>query len=433
MDRKVLYDFWFGERNDFYNSPKGRILLKSQFNPIKEKLYDWKDDNGYSLDIIFLLSGRERAKSFRVTADCLADAYYSNGEIGFAYVRRFAEENKDYMVEDYFTAHLKFVELMTDGKYNSIICNRTSIYLSNSEDESIKKLKVGRTFSINKQAAAKSRQFPNIYNLIFEEVLTDSRYTLDECRNVHNLISTICRGKEHKCRCWLIANTISRINPYVDYFSLDDFNRMKPGQKYYYKFYRDTFEILDDGTKQELYFNICVFYLEDETSEDTKEKSNHVKSIESNKWQEKHSYPHCNLSLCKRFIIDDIPPVVFSYKNGLFMGNIIKLPYEWVQSDFDIDLLDEMSENDFSQLKEKDYRHYVYIQRKTSDIKRGTRLYTNDKKQLLLDMASGLKQLYKIDKIYLILLDEHKVIFSDNLTGNEFTLVYDSLRITAFD
>lgn len=437
MEREQLYDYWFSEKNSFYADTKRKVLLKSQFNPIKENLYTWTDDKGYGIDICFLLSGRERAKSYRVTADAIADAFYSNGKKCFAYVRRFAEDVKDYLVEDYFTNHFNFIKLMSDGKYNCVICSRTKIYLSNNEDDTVKKLKIGRTFSINKQASAKSLQYPEIYNMIFEEVLTDTRYVIDECRNVHNLISTIGRGKEHEIKVWLVANTICRINPYVDYFALDDFNRMKAGEKRFYKFYRDKYEEDENGNTIELYYNICVYYLEDENA-DADDKTKSIKSIESNKWQEKSMYPHMNLRYARYYIDDRIPPIVFSYKNGLFIANLIYIPYEFVENNFDTEYIKDFeNENNYTEKEiengSHDERAYIYIQRKTMPIKKGTRIITNDKHLLLLDNSSGLDIKYKLDLLYLPLIEQQKIIYADNLTANEFSVVYDGLQSAKFD
>jgi len=188
----------------------------------------------------------------------------------------------------------------------------------------------------------------------------------------------------------------------------------------------------ENGNMVELYYNICVYYLEDENAE-SDDKTKPTKSIESNKWQERSLFPHLNMRYAKHFILD-IPPIVFSYKNGLFIANIIDIPYEFIEREFDVDFIEDYLENkhDFSQLK-MDKRTYVYVQRKTMPIKTGTRIITNDKHLLLLDNSSGLELKYKIDLLYLPLIDQQKVLYADNLTANEFSVVYNGLETEKFD
>ena len=83
MTRDKLFKKWNSNPNHGYD-------LSETFNAETEK------EN--KIDIAFILSGRNRGKSFTISTECLADAWYDNRQ--FAYVRR--HDATTYETEQYF-------------------------------------------------------------------------------------------------------------------------------------------------------------------------------------------------------------------------------------------------------------------------------------------------------------------------------------------
>ena len=90
----------------------------------KSKYHDYEisdtlsyyDDNNRNADIIFLYSGRNRGKSYEVTTQLLADAWYLDKQFG--YVRRYDETS--YNIEQYFADKTEFIKDMTDNECDGV-------------------------------------------------------------------------------------------------------------------------------------------------------------------------------------------------------------------------------------------------------------------------------------------------------------------------
>lgn len=400
MDRTKLERYFFGKRNP---------LWRESNVDLHDAIFEWKDDNGQGLDIRVLLSGRNRAKSYAVTAQCLMDAYYDGKE--FAYVRRYDSDVRNHIVEKYFDGHREFIKKMTNGMYQSVKVNRGQIFLYDIDEKHNDKL-IGQVMALNKQERWKSLQFPDLSRVIVEEFLSE-RYISNECVEFANLLSTL---KRHKTEfiVYMIANTITRINPYADYFSWENFTLMKPGDRDIYKF--------ETGISDSGYLNILVYYLEDA---DNKSATISARDVASNRWFERSNFPTMPHRNAKSRIVQDIPPVVLEHQNNKFLVRIIQLPKMWV----DLGFAGNVSEFDGG-----DSEIYCYAERKIDDVQLGTRLYTTSYMLALRHMASrGFKSLFQIDNVYLKLMEQDKIIYCNNLTANEFKKVYNEIRLAKFD
>lgn len=180
-----------------------------------------------------IIGERSNGKSYCIKMEqCLKKAV-AKEKCTFAIVKRLAEDLKHNFIEEYF-ADMP-IKKITKGKYNKIIGYREGIYLANDDGEKVTKgLQIGRAFALSNDERYKSREYPNIEDIVFEEFVTNKLYLKDEVIRFMNLVSTILRRREGKV--WLIANTISRICPYFNEWGLRGVPTMSQGQIDVYNF-----------------------------------------------------------------------------------------------------------------------------------------------------------------------------------------------------
>lgn len=379
----------------------------------------YTDDTGRTPDICFVYSGRERSKSYEITMQCLADAWYDDKK--FMYVRRY--DATVFQIEHYFADKLDMISDMTDGLADGISYYRGDIKLfKNMRDDKTGKIRrewvkdVGYFIPLSSQGSHKSEQFPDCWNMIFEEVLTveSPGYLQGEPERVMNLISTVSRSKEG-FRIFLISNTVTRVNPYSKAWGLK-FLENKPGTVRLTKLYMDKY---DPITKEEKYYLIAAHYLKDKneiTPAERKADRNRIKtSVGSNKWEEHKLFTSMDLSFIKQFEI--LHSVVFEWDDAMFLANIIEVPTN-VRNMYIYD--DEPT---------ADTMPALYIMKKTSEPHVYTRLYTNSADRFDDYTTRGFKAVYRIDAIVERLIYRGWVIGADNLTMNDFDIVWKRLKL----
>lgn len=375
------------------------------------------DDTDRQPDICFVYSGRNRGKSFEVSANLIADSWYKK-EL-FGYVRRY--DATTFEVEQYFADKVKFIQDMTDGARDGITRDkgRLKFYKDevNPDTGEVKRVmyeNCGYFFALSRQTSFKSLQFPDCYNLIYEEVLSDS-YLRAEPEKLMNLYSTINRSKDH-FTMWLISNTISVVNPYSSAWGIQ-LSRIKPGEIKLTKLFLKS---KTDG--KEDYILISSHYLKNKdelTKEEEKEKKNRIRTaITSNSWEELRLFPHLPISFIKK--IKPLYTVVFEYNDMMFQCDIIEVP----ENIFEI-YRDSTEEEPIEESKQK--MPSLYIRRKTTDPKPGTRLYTNNSERYGASVTMGYKIVYKLDRVVETLLKRGWVIGADNLTMNDFDISFSEL------
>ena len=159
---------------------------------------------------------------------------------------------------------------------------RGSIYLANIDnDGKIEKgLCVGKVFALSNDERYKSRAYPDMEDLIFEEFTTANFYLKNEVKRLMQLVSTIFRRR--KGYVWMIANTISRISPYFNEWALSNVYTMQQGQIDLYNLKND------DGSITKIAVEYCA------NSGDKKSNmffGKFSKNIDSGSW-EVDEYPH---------------------------------------------------------------------------------------------------------------------------------------------
>lgn len=344
---------------------------------------------------ILIIGQRSNGKSFAVKEDIIKRCL-ENGE-QFAYIRRFKEDCKQYMIEEYFadiicdSKGVNHLEKWSKGKYNTVKVDRQNIYLAYiDEDEKITKgVKLGRCFGLSWATHYKSLSFPEITTGVFEEFITDNAYLSDnEPRLFMQLVSTIFREKS--ARIYMVGNTVSRVNPYVNEWGLyKGINKQKLGTVDYYKqpYTNDNGETLNVTIAVYLthtnLFNSGMFF------------GNVAKSIVGGLW-ESDEQPHIIGSIDDYNILYSL---VFAYDNNVFLMRFLQ------------------DRNNSANL-------FWFVTPKTTDVQKNSRIVSN--KYIHSPYATiDFVPLSQKEKIAFNILHEKKVVFPDNLTGSEFFQCYN--------
>lgn len=328
---------------------------------------------------LFLIGERANGKSYSVKSHTLKQAFNSiiNNKCHnqLAYIRRFDLDCKDSICEPYF-ADMPIQEI-TDGMYTTISVFRKRIYFANVNIETGKVERgtcIGQCFALSSAEHYKSLMFPNIYNIIYEEVISENnQYLYQEPQKLQQLISTILRDRQGKI--YLIGNTLSRICPYYSEFGLKGVESLELGETNTYKIDDVVVKVHRCKSRNN---NTGMFF------------GNAKKNIEKGEYIT-YSKPHLNGKL----------------------------------SDYSIKYTVVLKINDLYYLmrflKHKNDKYYVwYIEPKTTPIHSNTRVIANEYNDSPYWTRGFLAITDMEQRIFNILLKQEKVVFSDNLTGTEF-------------
>jgi hypothetical protein len=402
MTEEELYKKWYKHKEHDYE------LTESM------EVYD---DKGRNPDILFVYSGRNRGKSFEIAMRCITDAYYHGRQ--FAYCRRYDAKIID--IERYFDDKIELIKDMTDGSRDGVAVSKGDIFLYHTAPDlkgggrRVLDEKLGSFFAVSRQSSYKSLQYPDIYNQLVEEVLTDEEsYLPNETDKILNLRSTLERNKVG-FKTYLISNTVSVVNPYSKAWNLN-FAQSKPDEIRLNKLYLGSY----DENGNEKYYLIASHYLKNKdelTKEDQKKhEKNRVKTgISSNKWDEARLYHHVNYRFMKSY--KPVQTVIFEWDDLKFMGDIVKVP----ENILDMFLEDEEPAHN--------YIYVLYISRKSTRPQKKTRIYTNNPDRLNALTTRGFRLCYKIDEVIQDIINRGWVIGTDNLCMNDFMKIFQNLRL----
>lgn len=188
-------------------------------------------------DINIIWGERSNGKSYQVKHKKAVENYLNSIKINpnkphrFMLIRRFREEIKKHLIEQYF-ADVDTYKL-TDGKYNCITYYSGKLYFGWYDNDTAK---IKRGEHIGYVAALSSEQhyagtsMLDVYDIIFEEFMSRGLYLGKyEPDKLMNLYCTIDR-KRHVVKLWLVGNTISRVCPYLTQWNLQNIiSRQKQG------------------------------------------------------------------------------------------------------------------------------------------------------------------------------------------------------------
>lgn len=331
---------------------------------------------------LMILGQRANGKSYEVKKQCLTEAWEDGKE--FIYLRRWDMDIKQSQIEQYFADAP--IDLITHHEADCLYVYQKRIWFART-DENGKKIKIrvcGYAIALSQDEHYKSNIFPQVGNIIFEEFISANYYLPREPSRLQQFISTILRQREG--HVYLIGNTISRVCPYVSEWGLVNLARQKQGTIEIYKL--KTGEI-DEDTGEEIIVEIAVEYSEALNHKNKMFFGLTGKNINSGVW-ETQAQPHLPKNPDKYTLMYEI---VIEYDNFKFYCRF---------------LMDE------------DGSPFWYVEPKTTEIQKGTRVISN---KVYTDYLKtrGFKPLNGSESMaFDYMLRNNKVFFSDNLTGTDF-------------
>ena len=348
------------------------------------------------MDYTFLYSTRSDGKSYAVKSRCLLDAFESIDASGtcrrqLAYMRRYDLDNRDSKIQKYF-ADMPIQEI-TDGKYTHIFVYTKAIYFGHMDKgKKIKDVCIGYGFSVSGAEHEKSEMYPNVANVIYEEVTAMSgQYLYNEPSALMHAISTITRDRED-AKVYLIGNIIARHCPYFEEWNLHP-EKLNVGESNIVTFHDEEtgidskliiYKVKPSGSGSRLFFG---------RAKDNIVKGQYHTDLQKHLKSRLEKYTHLHT-------------VVLEYDSFKYLMHFI------YYTDYDMGA---------------DYAWY--IEPKTSEIQKNTRTVTNQLThggKYVTDSFRGLTPEEEITFRYL--MDKTKVFFSDNLTGTEFYNIIVNFR-----
>lgn len=366
----------------------------------KPKYYNIEGLLETQADYMLLLGERSNGKSYQAKYTVLWEAYNEadyneflktkkkvfKKRWQFGYLRRFGEDIKGQAVADYFGDMFDVIKEITHGAYNGIEVYRGVIYFTEydvQKDKDIKAKEIGRVFSLNSAQHYKSRMFPEIGNLLMEEVVPDDGvYLPTETKNLFSIVSTIAR--RDKIRVLMVGNTMNRVCPYFTEWSLTHVLKQKQGT---IDIYNQQTEDLDDNGNP-IVIKIAVEMCESTGQQNKMFFGQKAKSIVTGVW-DSDVHPKLEYDF-KEY--EEYYQIVYTHREFSFM---IKL------------------------LRDKDDNMLLYVYPFTGDKSKVIRQIT-DEYNLSRFITPYLTVVTKYDELVKYLFDTRKICFSDNLTGTDF-------------
>lgn len=339
--------------------------------------------------ITILLGQRANGKSYWARGNALRD-YTEEGK-RFVYLRRWREDIKAESVVKYFDK--KQLKLITG--YDGIICKQNNIYgaIVDADGDLHRAEQIGYYLALNEHERYKSWVFEDVYNIIYEEFITDEVYLDDEPDMLLNLISTITRHSF--CRTWLIGNTLNRLSPYFSFWSLEGVLKQKQNTVEIYHFHAEgeaddeTVDIAVENCGVADYKNTLFF-------------GQAAKQIIGGEWD-----------------VKQMPRLKRPYKD---YRKIYSLVVKYQKFPFKLDLL--MVNN----ITDKAYgSKIVFVYPFTGNIEDEKRIITPEPDDNW-RITAGFIDKVKPEMMMRDLLRSGKVFYSDNLTGTDFKHVIQEFK-----
>ena len=343
----------------------------------------------YKPQYMTLLGMRSNGKSSAVKTFCVEE--YLKHKTKFVYMRRYDDDIKNWKVERYFKNVPGFdMRKLTKDEDAFISSKNGEIYICskeivNGKIKTVYKESIGYTVALNQDEHYKSLNFPDAKYIIFEEFVTTKCYLSDEVNKLFSLVSTILRLEDGVV--FLVANTISNVNPYFRYFEFTNIDKQKVG----------TVDTYINGQ------TTCTVWLTSPlTEEDSDTVDSHKmffgargKMIKNGAWdsEQKRKLEH-NI---KEYNV--LYSMVFKFFTKMFL----------------------------MQLLEKDDKHVWYVTPKSTPIQKDTRVISDEMVED--DICTiGFIPLNQSETRAFALLKQGKIAYSDNLTGTEFVQCYQQLN-----
>lgn len=173
--------------------------------------YDYQRVLSYNATFNFLTGSRGCGKTYGAKKFVIKDAIYNGNQ--FVYLRRYKTE-LDESCEGFFDA------LKAKGEFEEVeftIKKKKSSVEFKADD-----VIIGYGLTLSTSLYLKSREFPFVKNIVFDEFLIDAgtvHYLKNDVETFLDVVESV--GRDRDIRVFLIGNAVQRANPYYNYFDLD--------------------------------------------------------------------------------------------------------------------------------------------------------------------------------------------------------------------
>lgn len=203
----------------------------------KRWFYSKKDVQKIQAQYNIILSGRNIGKSYSIAAgsgENDTDGYLKRAldlkKCIVGYVRRFEKETRPSLIVDDFNDKLALIKRWSKDEYDRVVVWDGNLYFAKEQENgSVKRApwNFGKVFCMSRSEQWKSKQFPDIDTIVYEEFITNEYYIKNEPEKLQNLVSTCARDR--LISVWLLGNTVSRTCPYVTDWGLYNIAKQKVG------------------------------------------------------------------------------------------------------------------------------------------------------------------------------------------------------------
>ena len=195
---------------------------------LKQIHYNLDEIDKKKANFNLIIGEKGNGKSWQVKHKRAILNYLKTGN-RFILLRRWREDLSNLWLEQYFAD--VDVQGLTEGKYNCIIPYRKTLFFGHAEDGKITRgEKIGYAMALSTEQHYSGGSFLDVSDIIFEEFMERGVYLKNEVDKMEYLYSTIDR-KRGTTRVWMVGNSVSKINPYIQEWKLDSILRnMKQGE-----------------------------------------------------------------------------------------------------------------------------------------------------------------------------------------------------------
>lgn len=173
--------------------------------------YDLQPVLSYNALINFIVGERGVGKTYSCKKFCIKD-FLKNGN-QFVYLRRYETELKE-SCDGFFDGLLKNHEF--EGHEFKVVKKKKTTMLMCDNDI------MGFGMTLSTASQLKSKEFPDVKNLIYDEFIIDKgvyHYLQNEVHTFLDICETLFRLRDF--RAFLLGNAINRANPFFNYFQID--------------------------------------------------------------------------------------------------------------------------------------------------------------------------------------------------------------------
>lgn len=183
--------------------------------------YSNKNIKAKNADFNLIYGEKSGGKSYQMKHNEMIENYLKTGN-RFILMRRWKDDISNFWIDRYFNEDVD-INKLTNGKYNCISTYRKEIFFSNINEDrkTIRGEKIGYAVALSQEQHFSSASFLDVDTIVFEEFMERGAYIAKEPEKLMIFYNTVDRGKG-RVKLWLVGNTISRVNPYLKDWNLQE-------------------------------------------------------------------------------------------------------------------------------------------------------------------------------------------------------------------